>query len=254
MMSKDRLHAVRELVLTEVLDEMTADQYELYLFSLNVFIDELPTLTGTLRSTLKARAYGALAMHLENTGDMLRGLHAEDLAGQCLKAVNTLRSVVQTDIDHDEIEALLENLIQSLSALSIDIQMSEHRSTARLLEKRSRPQIYAVDNSVMFLTNLQAMLANESYDLLFTTNCNEAVEYLSNNKPDAILLDVEMPDMDGFELAERVKSKGQKAPILFVTSSSARDCVNRAIEVGAVGVLMKPLRMQHLLEKLRDMA
>jgi CheY-like chemotaxis protein len=75
---------------------------------------------------------------------------------------------------------------------------------------------------------------------------------LSRKKPDLILLDIEMPGMNGYELAHRLRVGGSDAPIIFVTANSAREYVNRAVEAGAAALLMKPLRSSQLLAKLRE--
>jgi len=273
MITKEKLLSVRDLNLAGKIEQMSDMQFDIYLTSLNGFVDGISTLSGNIKNTLKLKTYNALAMQMTNTSNALTKLHANGLAEQWRKQADTLRKAEQAGkVDHDELEAVIENLIQGISALSIEIQMSEHKpkSHARAAAKPSAAQaaapsprpasrgkrslIYAVDNAIMFLTNLERMLVNEPYELKFATECDEALEYLSSNTPDMILLDIEMPEMDGFELARRIKNSGQKAPILFITANSDRECVNKAVEVGAVGLLMKPLRIGQLKAKLEEFA
>jgi len=58
--------------------------------------------------------------------------------------------------------------------------------------------------------------------------------------------------MDGYELARRIKATGNSAPIVFITANSAREYVDKAINVGAVGLLMKPVRGHTLLAKVKE--
>jgi len=105
----------------------------------------------------------------------------------------------------------------------------------------------------MFLNTLQKLLQDQPYDLEVTTSCSDALRYLQTNRPDVILLDIEMPEMDGYELATRIKREGNKAPIIFITANSAREYVDKAVQVGAAGLLMKPLRVNQLLAKLKEL-
>ena len=118
----------------------------------------------------------------------------------------------------------------------------------------NKTSILAVDNAVMFLNTLKKLLQDHPYEVNTTTSCAGALEYLQVNRVDVILLDIEMPEMDGYELARRIKQSGQKAPIIFITANSAREYVDKAVAVGAVGLLMKPLRINQLLAKLKEFA
>ena len=258
MISKERLLSFQELNLRGKIENMSDMQYNVYVQSLNTFIDGIPSLVTNFRSTLKTKSYSAVTMQLTNAGNTLSKLHADDLAGQFRKASGSIGSAGQGGMDHDAIEALVENLILSLSSLSIEIQMAAHSSKksggahAKPVHTGGRPLILAVDNAIMFLNLLKKMLNDAPYELHCITTCDEALRFLQSNRPDMILLDIEMPDMDGYELARRIKSSGQRAPIIFITANSAREYVDRAVEVGAAGLLMKPLRVNQLLAKLKE--
>ena len=114
------------------------------------------------------------------------------------------------------------------------------------------PVILAVDNAVMFLNTLKRLLESEPYEVHSETSAADALRYLETNRPDLILLDIEMPDMDGYELARIIKRSNQTAPILFITANSEKEYLDRAIEAGAAGLLVKPLRRSQLLEKLKE--
>ena len=263
MISKEQLFSIPELNLAGIVEKMTDMQLNAYVQSLNLFVDRIPSLAESLRNSLAIKAYSAVGMHLNNTANTLDKLYADKLAAQCRKPVSKLNGPAQ-GIDHDEVEAIVENLILSISSMSIEIQMAGHKvkaaprpsaaaqAPARSSGSSGRPSILAVDNAVMFLNTLTKMLSDAPYDLHCITTCSEALSYLQSNKPDMFLLDIEMPEMDGYELARRIKSSGQRAPILFITANSAREYVDKAVEVGAAGLLMKPLRINQLLAKLKE--
>jgi CheY-like chemotaxis protein len=112
--------------------------------------------------------------------------------------------------------------------------------------------ILAVDNAIMFLNTLKKLLKDSPYTVHCVDSGSQAMEYLQTNRPSLFLLDVEMPGMDGYQLAQQIKAAGHTAPILFVTANSSRNYVERAISVGAVGLLMKPLRQNQLLDKIKE--
>lgn len=117
----------------------------------------------------------------------------------------------------------------------------------------SKPLILAIDNAVMYLNMLKKLLKDAPYDLHCSETSDDALAFLAGNRVDVILLDVEMPgDMDGYALARKIKADGHKVPIIFITAHSDKEYADKAVDVGAIGVLIKPLRINQLLEKLKE--
>jgi CheY-like chemotaxis protein len=172
------------------------------------------------------------------------------------EAVAKHRAVIGTLMQKspDEIEAVAEQIILDVISLTVDLQLAEfmNKQGKQQMQKVSGMGILAVDNAVMFLNTLKRLLANTDYELHCVTSGDEALAFLKNNQPNVILLDIEMPDMDGYELARKIKQSGQKAPIIFITANSDSEYIKKAAEVGAAGLLMKPLRVNQLLAKLKE--
>jgi len=118
------------------------------------------------------------------------------------------------------------------------------------MAKKEKPLILAVDNALMYLNTLKKLLRDTPYELFCTTSCEEALTYAKNNSVDLFLLDVEMTEMDGYELARKLRQSGLRAPILFVSANSEKEFLDRALKEGAAGLLVKPLRVNQLLEKI----
>jgi len=264
MYNKERLHAIPELKLDGV--AMTNEQFDRYVEHLNTFIDHFPFQADKLRNHLDNEAYDALVKDLSSLSETLKRLYATDLALECRKQADELAG--SGGAANSLIETFVENIIHNVSALSIDVQMASYRGTTRATQlkpapapasppvyagrKTGRPLILAVDNAVMFLNTLKKLLQDAPYELHCVSSGAQALEYLQNNRPDLFLLDVEMPEMDGYTLARRIKSSGQRAPIIFITANSAREYVDRAIDVGGAGLLMKPVRLNQLLAKIKE--
>ena len=253
MLSRDLLLNVRELNLAGKTDSMSDAQFADYITEINRFIDTFPTHEKRLQNAVSKKDYSSIAGLLTEACGVLSGINADDLAREYVWQASRVGPA-----DHDAAELLVENFIQRTSALSIDIQMAMHQNKKSAQPHNvtwttsGKPTVLAVDNAIMFLNTLKKLLQNAPYDLFCTSSCSEALQFCRDNRPAIILLDVEMPEMDGYELARRIKSCGQKAPILFVTANSDREYVDKAIEVDAVGLLVKPLRISQLLEKLKE--
>lgn len=261
MFRRENLLTVPELKLAGRIDKMTDAQFNSYCQSLNSFIDRFPTQADRLRNYSDSEKYTLLTKTLSDVCDILGKLYADDIVRECRKEIVRMSS---NAMDSDDIEAFVEKFILTVSSLSIDIQMSEHRQAPAVSRRapqimtagklRGNVSILAVDNAVMYLNTLKKLLQEYPYDVTCMTSGNEALEYLRTNSPDIILLDIEMPVMDGYELARRIKQSGIRAPIIFITANSAREYVTKSIEAGAVGLLMKPLRINQLLTKLKEYA
>jgi len=83
----------------------------------------------------------------------------------------------------------------------------------------------------------------------------DALQVLAENTPDVILLDIEMPRMDGFEFTKTIKADGKHAhiPIIMITSRTAEKHRSRAAELGVDLYLGKPYQEDELLTNLREM-
>ena len=114
-------------------------------------------------------------------------------------------------------------------------------------------RILAIDNALMFLNSLKKYLANSPYDLHCETSCKAALAFLESNSVDLILLDVEMPEISGYELASRIKQRGVKAPIIIISANSEKEDIEKAEKAGAAGFLAKPFRPNQLLEKIKEL-
>jgi len=109
---------------------------------------------------------------------------------------------------------------------------------------KNMAEILLVDDRKENLTTLEALLANPELDIYTAQSGNQALGLMLEHDFALVLLDVQMPGMDGFEVAElmRAKEKTKHVPIIFVTALSKNDhFVFKGYEVGAVDYLNKPL-------------
>lgn len=106
-----------------------------------------------------------------------------------------------------------------------------------------RMKVLLVDDTPENLVSLEAALEDLGQDLMLARSGMEALRYLLEHDFAAILLDVKMPDMDGFQTAELIRSRkrSRHTPILFLTGYKNEEHLFRGYDLGAVDFLFKPI-------------
>jgi two-component system cell cycle response regulator DivK len=107
--------------------------------------------------------------------------------------------------------------------------------------------LYVEDNPDNRLLVKRVLLA-EDYSLLEATDAAEALNVLRTTHPDLILMDINMPDMDGYTLTARIKSLPgfERVPILAVTANVMRGDKEKTLQAGCDGYIQKPLDIDQL--------
>ncbi len=111
--------------------------------------------------------------------------------------------------------------------------------------------IAIVDDDAAIRTALGRALRMENYDVELFDDGTSALKAIQLRAPDAIVLDLQLPDIDGLEICRRIRRSGDSTPILMLT---ARDAVNdrvAGLDVGADDYLVKPFDLAELLARLR---
>jgi PAS domain S-box-containing protein len=108
---------------------------------------------------------------------------------------------------------------------------------------REKVKILLVDDNPDNLISIEAALESLNEEMVLARSGTEALRYLLENDFAAILLDVKMPEMDGFETAELIRSRkrSQHTPILFLTAYRNEEHLFRGYDLGAVDFLFKPI-------------
>ncbi|MGE5479782.1 MAG: response regulator [Chloroflexota bacterium] len=119
--------------------------------------------------------------------------------------------------------------------------------------RKDKDVILIVDDNTDNLKIVGEQLREHNAELIIATSGEMALNFLSRRTPDLILLDVMMPEMDGFELCRRIKENPNTAetPIIFLTGKVAEEDVLRGFELGAVDYVPKPFRNAELLARVR---
>lgn len=123
------------------------------------------------------------------------------------------------------------------------------------MSMNKKPQILIVDDEPYARQTIEMLLLKESYELFFAEDAHEALAQLDDELPDVILSDVMMPNMDGFELCQRIKRnpKWTHVPIILVTALDSKQDLARGLEAGADDFLHKPINGLELRARVRSM-
>jgi len=112
-------------------------------------------------------------------------------------------------------------------------------------------RILVVDDTPANLQALAATLKEKGYQISVATNGRQALEAVARVRPDLILLDVMMPEMDGFEACRRLKASDatNDIPIIFLTARTETSDIVKGFELGAVDYVPKPFNAHELLAR-----
>ena len=115
------------------------------------------------------------------------------------------------------------------------------------IPEAERPRVLLVDDDAPILRMLERTLTAEGYDVVAAADGGAALAAVERNVPDAIVLDVSMPGMDGLAVTRRLRAKGLRVPILLLTARGDADDRIRGLEAGADDYLGKPFEPRELL-------
>jgi PleD family two-component response regulator len=134
-------------------------------------------------------------------------------------------------------------------------EYAPHMDSVRALNamaERVRPVVLVVDDDELQHKFIGNILAEENYQLIFADSGMQALGMLHKIKPDVILMDVMMPDMDGIEATRHLRGveRYAKIPVIMITGNSEGKIVVDSLEAGANDFVVKPIHRATLISKL----
>lgn len=115
-----------------------------------------------------------------------------------------------------------------------------------------KPRILCVDDEPLNLSLLEAMLVPRGFEVMTASNGMDALDKIQLKRVDIVLLDVMMPEMDGFEVCRRIKADDlyRNIPVIMITAYAARENRIKGIEAGAEDFISKPFDSAEVLARI----
>lgn len=118
-----------------------------------------------------------------------------------------------------------------------------------------RKTILIVDDELSILVPLQFLMEKEGYISKLAQSGKEAIEQIARYKPSLVLLDIMLPDLDGYEIYQMIRQRAEWAPIrvIFLTAKNRDADMAKGIAMGADAYITKPFSNTQLVEKIREL-
>lgn len=180
-----------------------------------------------------------------------------------------LARTIEQKLQRDEVEILenVSDLEMLIIALRQNIEQPPQHSTSVLSQNEvgqqtdpMRSKILVVDDDPTLLAVLSSLLHPWGIQVITLNDPQQCLETLSKTPPDLLVLDIEMPKLNGIELCQQIRSNPcwDDLPILFLTAHNNADIVNQVFQLGAIDYIHKPIigpefivRIVNYLERIR---
>ncbi len=122
------------------------------------------------------------------------------------------------------------------------------------MKNTTNPKILIVDDDPNILLSLEFLLSKNNYQVFIARNGMEALASVEKDVPDVVLLDIMMPDLDGYLVCEFIKKNEayKHAKVIFLSARSKESDIEKGYEMGADLYIVKPFSTRTLLEKITE--
>ncbi|MCU4414173.1 Hpt domain-containing protein [Acinetobacter sp. WU_MDCI_Axc73] len=214
----------------------------------------VPKLSGVAHSLPVLLVKGAHGQTIALLVDQLVGSRAQIVVKPIGQQFASIGAVAGATILGDGHVCLIldgQNIARQIQATQRNKQVIEAREKTR--HTHERRLIMIVDDSVTVRKVTSRLLERQGFDVVTAKDGVDAIEQLENVKPDLMLLDIEMPRMDGFEVTNLVRHHElhQDMPIIMITSRTGEKHRERALSLGVSHYMGKPFQESELLENIK---
>jgi DNA-binding NtrC family response regulator len=113
-------------------------------------------------------------------------------------------------------------------------------------------RILIIDDDPHFLRVLQRILSGEKFAVMATANSCEAIDFLRSSTFELVICDLRMPDCDGLNILQTIRSEGSEIPVIILTAYGEVDTYLEAMNAGATEYLNKPIKSDELVQVVRN--
>jgi DNA-binding response OmpR family regulator len=237
-----------------------------------LIIDDSPNLSGFLRDVLLRKGYSVHAVSDPANGMLLFKNQKPDLvfAGvrtraadgwDVFTALREANAKVPAAILADDVTKEAEDRGGSAGCAGFIFKgLKPEQFLQKVLEVCSRlapvsregasgatkGRILVVDDEDIIRTVLARFLKGKGYDVVTAANGKEALERVKRERPHLMLLDIRMPEMDGFEVLKRVHDVDREIAIMMITANTDLQEARKTMEMGACDYIVKPFHLDYL--------
>lgn len=119
------------------------------------------------------------------------------------------------------------------------------------LSRLKKPHVTIVDDDSDNLENYQDLLEDD-FDLELIQRPLELLTFLNTNKTDIMVLDLHMPELNGFELYEKARLLAKKTPVIFLTGDPSEEACVKGLQIGAEDFIVKPVTINELIARIKN--
>ena len=196
-----------------------------------------------------------MAKYLDAAGEVIMMLGAGDRSADVARCEDLgLSAYLMKPINQSELFDTLVSVLFSMGELPPD---HDHIRVPESAAEIGQLDVLLVEDSVYNQKLAVALLEKQDHRITLAENGLEAVEWIRKRQFDLVLMDVQMPEMDGLEATRTVRAfeaeSGGHVPILAMTAQAMKGDRERCIEAGMDGYLMKPVRSRDLFQSIADL-
>ena len=158
--------------------------------------------------------------------------------------------------DIDDVRSIIpEHMIQKEFARPIDVKnvVTEVDEYVQNHGKHTKKKILVVDDSGAMLRNVKGWL-EDRYQVILANSGAMAIKYLTLNRPDLVLLDYEMPVVNGKQVLEMIRTEVEfsSIPVIFLTSKNDRESITQVMALKPEGYLLKTMKPEDIVKTIDD--
>jgi DNA-binding response OmpR family regulator len=117
------------------------------------------------------------------------------------------------------------------------------------------PKILIVDDEPNIIMTLEYTFKKQNFEVFIARDGQEAIDILENEVPDAIILDIMMPNIDGYATLKHIKNQDtlQACKVMFLSAKNKEEDIRKGMDLGADAYMTKPFSLKKMTEKINEL-
>jgi len=119
------------------------------------------------------------------------------------------------------------------------------------MRMKNKESILVVDDEEIVLDSCRKVLEEDEFEVLLARSAEQALTIMERRLPDALLMDIKMPELDGIYLMGQIREKWREIPVIVMTGYPTTETIAEAAKMGAATLISKPFTPDELVETVR---